>query len=168
MTARKTVQGLVAAAMLSFALAPSALAGPAGDEYLPKVPQSGAHSASAGQAQTGTTTLPEGTSGSGSQTGSQRQTNAERKNTDTSAQALPASSGSGGSGGDGSSGSILLNPIVLLMIAAVIAAAVGMILRRRQVTDDGEPDPKLDPDSSSTGSPRTPDGEIIAGPDQAA
>jgi hypothetical protein len=167
MTARKTVKGLLAVAMLSLALAPSALAGPAGDEYLPKVPQSGAHSASAAQGQTGTTTLPQGTSGSSSQ-GKSNGNGEGKKNTDTSTQALPASSGSGGSGGDGSSGSILLNPIVLLMIAAVIAAAVGMILRRRQVTDDGEPDPKADPDSPSAGSPRTPDGEIVAGPDQAA
>ncbi len=53
------------------------------------------------------------------------------------------------------------------MIAAVIAAAVGMTLRRRQITD-GEPEPKRDPSSPPASSPRTPDGEIIAGPDEAA
>ncbi len=46
MTSRKTIHGLIAAALVSLAFAPSALAGPAGSEYLPKVPQSGAHPAS--------------------------------------------------------------------------------------------------------------------------
>jgi hypothetical protein len=170
MIARKTALGLCGTAMMmSFVLAPTALAGPAGDEYLPKVPSSGAHSASASSSggSTGTTTLPAGTNGNGSGSGGKDQSK-NGKSKDKSNVALPASSGSGGSGGDDSSGSILLNPIVLLMIAAVIAAAVGMTLRRRQLSDDGEPEPKGDLGSASAGSPRTPDGNIVADRDQAA
>jgi hypothetical protein len=170
MIVRKTVLGLCAAAMMSFALAPSALAGPAGDEYLPKVPQSGAHSASgssasSAQGTTATTTLPETANGSSSEGKSKPK---GKKSKDAANVALPASSGSGGSAGGDSSGSILFNPIVLLMIAAVIAAAVGMTLRRRHVGGDGEPGTKSEPGSPGAGSPRTPDGEIVAKRDQAA
>jgi hypothetical protein len=175
MIVRNTVPGLCAAAMISLVLAPFALAGPAGDEYLPKIPQSGAHSASGSSASstegtigtTGTTTLPETTSGSGSE-GKSKDKGKGKKSKDTANLALPASSGTGGSGGDDSSGSILLNPIVLLVIAAVIAAVVGMTLRRRQIGGDAEPESKTDPGSPSAGSPRTPDGEIVANRDQAA
>jgi len=159
MSARTTVKALVAGAAISLALAPVALAGPAGDEYLPKVPNAGgsatARSAGGGS---GGSTLPEA-SGKGS-----KDTNGKKK--DNSASLAVPVGGSGG-GGDNSSGSILLNPIVLLMIAAVIAAAVGMTLRRRQLSD-GEPEPQTNPGAPGAGSPRTPDGEIIAGQDKAA
>lgn len=177
MIARKTVLGLSAAVTISLAVASSALAGPAGDEYLPKIPHSGAHSASKSPAQgtAGTTTLQPDTSGSGSVTTTESKSKAKpkgegksgKKSKDASNAVPPPSSGSGGSGGDDSSGSILLNPIVLLMIAAVIAAAVGMILRRRQVTGDAEPAPHHDPERPPASSPRTPDGEIVAGTDKA-
>ena len=172
MSARKTVPTLIAGAAvsLSLALAPVALAGPAGDEYLPKVPQAAgsasAHSASGGS---GETTLPQSTTANGSKNSSD-QGNGKKKD-NAANQAVPAGgSGSGGGGGGGdSSGSILLNPIVLLMIAAVIAAAVGMTLRRRQLGDgEGDPESQRDPGASGAGSPRTPDGEIIAGRDKAA
>lgn len=171
MSTRKTVTALIAGAAVSFslALAPIALAGPAGDEYLPKVPQAAgsasAHSASGGS---GETTLPQSTTANGSKNSSD-QGNGKKKD-DAANQAVPAGgSGSGGGGGDNSSGSILLNPIVLLMIAAVIAAAVGMTLRRRQLGDgEGDPESQRDPGASGAGSPRTPDGEIIAGRDKAA
>jgi hypothetical protein len=71
-----------------------------------------------------------------------------------------------GTGGDGS-GSILLSPLVLLMISAVIAAAVGMTLSRRRGVDsekEGE-HPQQGPGRETTGA-RTPEGEIVAGPDQ--
>jgi hypothetical protein len=173
MSTRKTVTTLIAGAAVSFslALAPIALAGPAGDEYLPKVPQAAgsasAHSASGGS---GETTLPQSTTGGNGSKSSNDQGNGKKKKDDAANQAVPAGgSGSGGGGGDDSSGSILLNPIVLLMIAAVIAAAVGMTLRRRQLGDgEGDPDSQRDPGASGAGSPRTPDGEIIAGRDKAA
>ncbi|HEX3562545.1 MAG TPA: hypothetical protein VHU24_06875 [Solirubrobacterales bacterium] len=172
MSTRKTVTTLIAGAAVSFslALAPVALAGPAGDEYLPKVPQAAgsasAHSASGGS---GETTLPQSTTGGNGSKSSNDQGNGKKKD-NAANQAVPAGgSGSGGGGGGDSSGSILLNPIVLLMIAAVIAAAVGMTLRRRQLGDgEGDPESQRDPGASGAGSPRTPDGEIIAGRDKAA
>jgi hypothetical protein len=169
MSARNTVLGLVAGAAISLALASTALAGPAGDEYLPKVPQAGgsvsAHSAGSGSGQT---TLPEATTVKGSNDANSTGKDNGKKKDDAANLAVPAGGSGSGGGGDDSSGSILLNPIVLLMIAAVIAAAVGMTLRRRQLTDGEEPDSKRDPGASGAGSPRTPDGEIIAGRDKAA
>jgi len=168
MSTRKTVQALIAGAAVSLALAPIALAGPAGDEYLPKVPNAGgnatAHSASGGS---GVSTLPEA-SGKGSQDTSSKDKGKSKKKDDSVNAAGPIGGAGSGGGGD-SSGSILLNPIVLLMIAAVIAAAVGMTLRRRQLgEDEGEPEPQSNPGAPGAGSPRTPDGEIIAGRDKAA
>jgi hypothetical protein len=169
MRARKTVLGLIAGAAVSLALAPIALAGPAGDEYLPEVPQAGgsasAHSAGDGSGQT---TLPQSTTGESSNNPSDTK-DKDKKKDDAVNQAVPAGGSGSGGGGDDSSGSILLNPIVLLMIAAVIAAAVGMTLRRRQLSDgEGEPESQRNPGAPGAGSPRTPDGEIVAGRDKAA
>jgi hypothetical protein len=172
MSARKTVQALIAGAAISLALAPIALAGPAGDEYLPKVPQAGgnasAHSASDGSGQS---TLPQSTTttAEGSKNSSDNDGGKGKKKDDAANLAVPAGGSGSGGGGDDSSGSILLNPIVLLMIAAVIAAAVGMTLRRRQLSDgEGEPQSQSSAGAPGAGSPRTPDGEIIAGRDKAA
>jgi len=148
MTLRRKIAGLCAAATLSLAVAPSALAAPAGDEYLPKVPQSGAHP-----------------SGSGS---SASEDTGKSKKDKTEQQVVPVGSSGGSDGGD-SSGSIFLNPIVLLIIAAVIAVAVGMTLRRRSVDEDdpespGAPGPAVRREAG----PRTPDGEIATGRDRTA
>jgi hypothetical protein len=146
MTVHRTFTSLCLAAIVSLALAATASAGPAGDEYLPQLPQSGAAA---------TTTK-------------QKTSDGDSKGSDKENALVPAS-GSGGSGGD-SSGSILLNPIVLLMIAILIAAVLGVTLWRRNTDDtDGDGGAGEGPDSSTSprrGSPRTPDGEII-GPDQA-
>ena len=176
MTVRRKIAGLCAAAMLSLALAPPALAAPAGDEYLPKVPQSGAHSSGSGgssaSAGTATTTLPTGgtSSPTTSDTKNSGSDGSDKNKKDNTEQITPiGSSGSGGSGGGDSSGSIIFNPIVLLMIAAVIAVAVGMTLRRRSV-DEGDPESPGGPGPSGRreASPRTPDGEIANGPDRIA
>jgi hypothetical protein len=173
MSAHKTVQGLLVGAAISLALAPTALAGPAGDEYLPKVPQA-AGSASAGSGSgsgsafsgTGTTTLPQG-SGSKDANAKGTDKNNGKKSEGKKSQLAPVGASGSGGGGD-SSGSILLNPIVLLMIAAVIAAAVGMTLWRRNAVDEDEPGSRRDPGSPGAGTPRTPDGEIVAGTDKTA
>jgi hypothetical protein len=172
-------------------LVSSALAAAAGDEYLPKIPNSGG--SSSGAHSSGGNSSGTGGSGAGSSGGSTsvssptsastgtvtsqsdgsdqqaRETHKPAKKGDKShrRQLLTLASGSGGGGGDGS-GSILLSPLVLAMIAAVVAAAVGMTLSRRQGDDSGTEDERrprrgrLEADG-----PRTPDGEIIAGPDQA-
>jgi cobalamin biosynthesis Mg chelatase CobN len=181
MTVRRKIAGLCAAAMLSLALAPPALAAPAGDEYLPKVPQSGTHSSGSGgssaSAGTATTTLPTGGTSSpttsdtkNSGTKNSGSDGSDKNKKDNTEQITPiGSSGSGGSGGGDSSGSIIFNPIVLLMIAAVIAVAVGMTLRRRSV-DEGDPESPGGPGPSGRreASPRTPDGEIATGRDRIA
>src|ERR1700745_4318032 len=110
MTVHKTFTTLCLAAMVSLVFAATASAGPAGDEYLPQVPQSGAAPAAKTQ-----------TSGKDS------------KGSDKGNAVVPASS-SGGDGGD-SSGSILLNPLVLIVIAILIAAALGVTLWRRNADD---------------------------------
>jgi hypothetical protein len=156
----------------------SALGASAGDEYLPKLPDSGGSSlggSSSGAGSSGgstsgsspasaaTGTVAPQTDGSGPQA---RETHKPakkgRKSNRQQALALASDPGGGGGGGDGS-GSILLSPLVIAMIAAVVAAAVGMTLSRRKGDHEGaegERRPK-------GGRTETPDGEIIAGPDQA-
>jgi hypothetical protein len=160
MTVYRTTVGFCLAAIVSLALAPTAFAGPTGDEYLPQLPQSGASGQpGANGSSTGTTTLGD-SSGASGKSGS--------KDDESTEKAIAPVSGSGGSGGD--SGSILLNPIVLLMIAAVIAAAVGATLWRRRADDaeevEGESASQAESERPRRGGAPTPDGEII-GPDQA-
>jgi hypothetical protein len=182
MTVRGHIAGICAAAALSLALTTPAIAAPAGDEYLPKVPQSGAKSSDGGgggtfgrdTGETGTTTLPTGTTSEGTGSTPEPQRKAKKsRDKDEAEQVVPVgSAGSGGSDGGDSSGSILLNPIVLLMIAAVIAAAVGMTLRRRQAEgdaeSDGAPASGSNPDAPRESGPRTPDGEIVTRRDRPA
>jgi hypothetical protein len=176
MTVRGQLAGLFAAAALSLALVAPALAAPAGDEYLPKVPQSGA-SESSGDGSfgrdpdgTGTTTLPSGGASEETGSGSNGKQEEKSKSRDQDTAVAPVGSSGGSDGGD-SSDSILLNPIVLLMIAAVIAAAVGMTLRRRHA-DGSDAEPAAAPASESgtrqQSTPRTPDGEIVARRDRPA
>jgi hypothetical protein len=171
-TPRK-IAGLCTAAVLSLAIVPSAFAAPAGDEYLPKVPQSGAESSagsSGSPSGTGTTTLPTGATGA-------KTPSAEKQPEDTDqgkkkSEVTPVISSDSDDSGGGSSGSILFSPIVLLMVAAVIAAAVGMTLLRRK-GDEDDPDHPGESGSEQAGArretgPRTPDGEIVTGPDTTA
>ena len=162
----------------SLALGSSAYAASAGDEYVPKVPGFGASSASSeygidsprfksrssrASSRTENQTLP--AAGSGEQI-RQAQKPAKKRKASKRRVAATLASDQGGGGGNGS-GSILLTPLVLLMIGAVIAAALGMTLSRRRGEDserEGE-QPQQEPGRETTG-PRTPEGEIIAGPDQ--
>lgn len=178
-TTPRKIAGLCTAAALSLALAPSALAAPAGDEYLPKVPQSGAQSSGGSSGSlsgtgtgtgTGTTTLPTGGDKSKPASGEEKSSDQTEKDKKKS-EITPVVSSDSGDGG-GSSGSILFSPIVLLMVAAVIAAAVGMTLLRRKGDDDdperpGAPGPEKSGARRESG-PRTPDGEIVTGPDTTA
>jgi hypothetical protein len=176
----------VAVALIaSLVLASSAFAASAGEEYLPKLPTAGASSvegvygidksalpsrlSGASSARRGGQTLRAAAS-SGQQAGDeqqQQQAQDEKKGKASKrAESVALTSDQDGTGGDGS-GSILLSPLVLLMISAVIAAAVAMTLSRRRGADperEGE-HPLQEPRRETTG-PRTPDGEIVAGPDQ--
>lgn len=111
------------------ALAPAALASPAGSEYLPKAPQSGAHSGSASGG-TSTSTLPESTVGSSGESQKAKQDNKKGKARANDTVA-PVSSGSSGGGG-GDSGSIFTSPVFLLIVAGVIVVVAGVLLRRRR------------------------------------
>jgi hypothetical protein len=175
-TTPRKIAGLCTAAVLSLTVASPALAAPAGDEYLPKVPQSGAHNSggsSGTTSGTGTTTLPTAGSGADSPSGEKKKSpDTDTEKEKKKSEITPVVASDSGDSGGGSSGSILFSPIVLLMVAAVIAAAVGMTLLRRK-GDEDDPDRPGTPDSEKSGTrreggPRTPDGEIVTGPDTTA
>ena len=155
--------------------AASAHAATAGDEYLPQLPSSGASASSAGTsggAGSGTTTSESTGASTPEADDSSQQTReahkpAKKGERSNRHQAVTLASDSGGGGGHGS-GSILLSPLVIAMIAAVVAAAVGMTLSRRQGDHEGAKGERRPKGGRlETDGPRTPDGEIIAGPDQA-
>ena len=171
----------------SLALASPAFGASAGEEYLPKLPTAGASSSgneygvdkpalrlglSKAASRTGSDTLPPAAAESGQAASGQAARDAQQptktKNRKASkrSEAVALTSDQNGSGGDGS-GSILLSPLVLVMIGAVIAAALGMTLSRGR-GDHSESEgirSRQGPRQETTG-PRTPEGEIVAGPDQ--
>jgi hypothetical protein len=169
MTARKTVAGLLMAAAIGAVIAAPAHAGPSGDEYLPKVPSAtGEKSAnSAGASSTPTPSTNTSTETTASPTAGQGTTNQKKHGKKTEPAVVPTNSNDNGSSGGGSSG---LLPVILLIVAGVIVTAVGMTLRRRQ--SGRGPDPEAGGRERVAGdrpnTPRTPDGEILPGPDRTA
>jgi hypothetical protein len=163
-------------------LSPSLAAGaPSGDEYLPKVPKAAGKEVVANPEQkegasvlepairgSEPTDTTEETSGSSGSSGSsepaaspqktKKSADKEEKRESAQASILPSSDD------DDSSGSVLFNPIILLVIAGVVAATVGMILRRRQ--DERSERAEREGDGARGPHP-TPDGEIVAGGDEA-
>ena len=185
----KTTLSLLCVALSAMlALATSAVAAPAGDEYLPKVPASANPGGASGSHQDlsepqasgtdeTTPTTGFGTSGSGSGSGSdsasasdsgsdakqEKQQGAGKKPTKIDVKPSAGIS-SGGSDGGNSSGLL----IVLLIIAGVVAAAVGMILRHRAGAgedDGGEGKSRERQGPQASGARPTPDGEIVTGRD---
>jgi hypothetical protein len=184
-----TLAAIALGLTVSLTLASSAYASSAGDEYLPDVPSAGA-SSSGDPYGVDKSALDFGSSGASSRSGShslqaasggqqagdeqqpvngKRQQERKAKGTASKrAESAVLTSDQDGTGGDGS-GSILLSPLVLLMIGAVIAAAVGMTLNRNRRDDsEGEGDQRRQGSRGESTGPRTPEGEITAGPDQAA
>ena len=177
----------------SLALASPAFGASAGEEYLPKLPSAGASSVdniygvdkpalkvglSKASSRTGRDTLPpaaaeigraesaQAESGQASPDARQPTKTKNDRKASKRPEAVALTSGQNGSGGDGS-GSILLSPLVLLMIGAVIAAALGMTLSRNRRDDsEGESERHRQGPRRETTGPRTPEGEILAGPDQ--
>jgi cobalamin biosynthesis Mg chelatase CobN len=149
----------------------AALAAPAGDEYLPKVPSAGGNAAPAkggdlnsGSGETGTGGSSTGTSETGTGTGATKAKGDQDKNgkkSDKDDSTTPAAAtDSNSSGGGGSSGLIVL----ALIGVAVIVVAGGMILRHRAglSEDEGEDRGKGRGPGGTSARP-TPDGEIVAG-----
>jgi len=173
----------------SLALASPAFGASAGEEYLPKVPSAGASSSgdeygvdkpalklglSRASPRAGSDTLRPAAAESGQAESGQAARDAQQptktKNNRKASkrpEAVALTSEQNGSGGDGSGSSILLSPLVLVMIGAVIAAALGMTLSRSR-GDHSESEgvrSRQGPRQETTG-PRTPEGEIVSGPDQ--
>jgi hypothetical protein len=157
--------GLAAA----LALSSEALAAPAGDEYLPKVPNA-AGNAAAGKggdlnSGSGETTTGNAVAGA-SDTGGTKAKGVQDQNgkkADAGNPPKPAAATDTSSSDGGSSGLIVL----VLLGVAVIVVAGGMILRHRagpsEDKDEGE-DLGNAPGPGGTPSARpTPDGEIVAG-----
>jgi hypothetical protein len=153
----------------------SAPATPSGDEYLPKVPKAAGKEVVANPEQgagasvleptirgASSSSASEGSSGSSGEAAKQENQPAaeKRKRQPTQAPIVPASAD------DESSGSTLFNPIILLVIAGVVAAAVGMTLRRRHGEEPADRGQAVA--AEAKGPHPTPDGEIVAGGDEAA
>jgi cobalamin biosynthesis Mg chelatase CobN len=159
------------AGVLAFSSA--AIAAPAGDEYLPKVPNAAGNQAAGGKGGDLSAGSGQSTTGSsetgGSDTGAATKANGEQdqkgkksgEDRDDSKTAPVTGTSSSGGGGGGSSGLIVL----VLIVAAVIVVAGGMILRHRAGLTEGEgEDPGDGPGPGGTPNARpTPDGEIVAG-----
>jgi len=156
-------KGLFLATVILFALAAPAFAAPAGSEYVPNVPKAAGEEILFGKQGPGGTILSPEVRG------------ADPANTSASGEASSGTDGSdanGSANGSDANGSetgaagtapgaadTLLDPVVLLLIAGVAAAALSMTLRQKQPVSG-------DPDAGGTASdpgsaPATPDGEIV-------
>jgi hypothetical protein len=140
-----------------FALWAPALGAPSGDEYLPQVP-----SATGDKPVSEDDPLSPG--GAASSTGEGKDEGKNGKDDEKTGEGSDDESSSALASGDGSdddsSGGVLdtlLDPIVLLLIAGVLAVAIGMILARRHGGEDEGPGSS----SNSGTAPPTPDGEIV-------
>ena len=152
-------KGLFLAVAITLAIAAPAIAAPAGSEYVPKVPKA------AGEE------ILRGTQGPGGTVLSPEVRGADAAKTTASGEASSGTDGSDANGSDtnvgetGAAGTApgaadtLLDPVVLLLIAGVAAAALSMTLRQRHSASE-EPDPG-GAASDSGSAPATPHGEIV-------
>jgi hypothetical protein len=141
--------------MICIFVASPALAAPAGDEYLPKVPKAAGKELATGE-NGGGTVLEPAVRGAGQNGGGQK--GGDPAGTVNGGLLQPASADSG------SGSSALLDPIVLLVIAGVVAATAGMMLRRRQA-DEPLPAGPADGGGGASSERPTPDGRIVNGDD---
>jgi hypothetical protein len=156
-TTSRTLTTLWLAAAISLLLAAPSLAAPAGDEYLPKVPEATGDQATSSS--TGGTTTDSEAPGVTSSGGKDSKAKDDDDEIGSTSGPLATSSDD-----DDSSGGLfdtLFDPVVLLLIAGVIVTAVGMTLRRRNEGDDRTKVKRARRDPATA--PPTPDGEIVTG-----
>ncbi len=154
----RRLKGLLLAAAISLALAAPALAAPAGSEYVPKVPKAaGAEILRGKQGPGGTILSPEVRGADAAKTSASGGDEASQGADSTATGA--ADTATGAAGAAPGAADTLLDPVVLLLIAGVAAAALSMTLRQRHSVSA---DPDGDGVASDLGSaPATPDGEIV-------
>jgi hypothetical protein len=161
------------AVLCSLALGGVATAAPAGDEYLPKVPNATGHDGGSGggggSPPTGSSSAaPSSTGGTAARTaesGEQPAKDKKRSKHDDRTVTPAASSDGGSSDGGGGSSGLLIG---LLIVVGVIIAAVGMTLRQRAGGGDEAEGagPARERGAGQGARPTTPDGEIVAGRDK--
>jgi hypothetical protein len=148
MAMRRQLTGMLLVSAVSLGLAAPALAAPADEEYLPKVPKAAGDEVVAGEGKGSTILSPKA--------------RGAKEGEDDDEDGSDETSLAGGSDDDSGPADTLLDPIVLLLIAGVVAAAVGMMLKRRRGSEDStEGDSPTRPEP--TDSPRPPDGQILGG-----
>ena len=166
-------KGLFLATVILFALAAPAFAAPAGSEYVPNVPKAAGEEILFGKQGPGGTILsPEVRGADAAETEVRGADAAETSASGEASSGTDGSDANGSANGSDANGSetgaagtapgaadTLLDPVVLLLIAGVAAAALSMTLRQKQPVSG-------DPDAGGTASdpgsaPATPDGEIV-------
>ncbi len=156
MNLSNTFKGLLVAAAVSLAATTPAFASPAGDEYVPQVP-SGHGNTPVDEGPGGISKIEDAVAGVNGAVAPGK--DATAKGESPSGEPLPIDTSSGGNDSSGVLDTIF-DPVVLLLIAGVLAIAVGMILARRQ--GEGTSDPTR-ARRNRPAAPPTPDGEIVAG-----
>jgi hypothetical protein len=152
-------KGLFLAAAISLAIAAPAIAAPAGSEYVPKVPRAAGEEILRGtQGPGGTILSPEVRGADAAKTSASGEASSDANGSDASGSDASGSN-TGAAGTAPGAADTLFDPVVLLLIAGVAAAALSMTLRQRHsVTED----PAAGGAASESGSaPATPDGEIV-------
>jgi hypothetical protein len=147
-------KGLFLAAVILLALAAPAFAVPAGSEYVPKVPQAAGEEILRGKQGPGGTILsPEVRGADAAKTSASGEDSSGTDGSDANVSETEAAGTAPGAA------DTLLDPVVLLLIAGVAAAALSMTLRQRHSVSE---DPDAGGAASDPGSaPATPDGEIV-------
>lgn len=159
-TPKRARVALAIAIAICLGVSAPALGAPAGDEYLPAVPKAAGKELATGQNAGGTVLVP---AARGAQENGGDRRNAARKSRGAgdSAQSIDPASSSSDSSGTGA----LLDPIILLVIAGVVAATAGIMLRRRGHDTES---PAAAGDASARASARpTPVGKIVNGGEEA-
>ncbi len=167
MTSLWLIKGLCLTVTSCALVAAPAYAAPAGDEYLPGVPEAAGKGNASGQGSTQGVPSEAGTSASDSAAEPGEGARAEKGGGDDQEEERVAVSSSGSDDDDSGVAETLLDPVVLLLIAGVVIAALGMLLTRRRQEDREDESRTEAPQGPLQGlsrgsKARTPEGEIVA------